>query len=394
MKQFILEHAADDIQQLALQRCKYSSFTEKEWRWVLQQIEGRQRVRDKLPEIAQISDWWFPVRLSLEQCSSERTARHKAQLVSALTRPILIDITGGMGIDCYYMSAYCEQAYYIERNEELCRLAAHNFALTRQGVAVIEATYSDDFDLTPLLGKTHNSLVFYADPARRNAQGSKVFRLEDCEPNITDILPQWKTILAHREGMIMLKLSPMLDISAGLTSLTGLTGLEGWDVHVVAIKNEVKEVLCTYSTHKGTPQIEAVDLADGLSFAFTQDEENQAESQMAERVEAYLYEPHAALLKAGAYKIVGQRFGVKKLGINTHLYTSDELIKDWPGRIFRVSDEGKSNYKGMPYNVLTRNYVLGAEALRKQLKVKDGGKKYVIGTRIGNKPILVAGEII
>lgn len=396
MNDFIATHSDDDVSRLALQRSRFPHFTDEEWHWVLQQIEGRQRMRTKLPEIAAIDNWWWPVHLSLEQCSSEQTARYKSSLISELNHPILIDITGGMGVDCYYMSAVCEHAYYIERDAELCRLAAHNYALTQRGIKVINDTYSPTFDLTQVIGTERaNSIVLYADPARRNQQGGKVFKLEDCEPDITAILPQWKQLIERQEGIIMLKLSPMLDISAGLAGLAGLTGLEGWDVHVVAVKNEVKEVLLTYSTRQTSPHIEAVDLADGISFRFTQTEENQAESQYAEQIGAYLYEPNAAILKAGAYKIIGQRMGVKKLGTNTHLYTSEQPVKGWPGRVFRVvENSNKSDYKGLVCNVLTRNYVLGADALRKQLKVKDGGNLYVIGTRIGNKPVLIKGECI
>ena len=222
------------VEELALQRKRFAHLTDEEFRFMLQQVDGRQRTRDKLPTFATIDDWWYPVRLSCEQCSSEATARYKAQLI-AHSLPskgksgwVFTDLTGGYGVDTFFMSEHATEAHYVERNEELCRIVAHNFRQTRPQVQ-IHNTDSLDYlqDMT-------FSDVIYIDPARRDQHGGKVFRLEDCEPNVVELLPT----LTAKSNLLMIKLSPMLDITQALHSLAGT-----WDVHIVAVKNEVKEVL-------------------------------------------------------------------------------------------------------------------------------------------------------
>ena len=252
------------VEQLALQRKRYAHLSDEEWRWMLQQVEGRQRTCDKLPTFAQIDDWWYPVRLSCEQCSSEITARYKASLLPK-TPFILTDLTGGYGVDTFFMSEHATQAHYVEQNAELCRIVKHNFALHRPQVS-IHNTSAEDFlaecsDLT-------NTIV-YIDPARRDAHGGKVFRIEDCVPNVIQILHQ-SLPLKGRLGGVIIKLSPMLDITQALRSLT-----LPFDVHIVAVKNEVKEVLLVQTT--GEPTIHAVNIEPHTQhiFSFTQEEEKQ-----------------------------------------------------------------------------------------------------------------------
>ena len=378
------------VNDLALQRNKYKHLSDAEWHWFLQQIEGRERTADKLPTFASIPDWWYPVRLSCEQCSSELTARYKASLLSPLAlgegkEERFLDLTGGYGVDTYFLSEQFIHTDYVEQNEELCRIAAHNFALSqkskveRQKLSIaIHNTTAEDFLLSSPCGEAGWGLIFL-DPARRDSHGSKVFRLEDCTPNVVELLP---TLLAHSKRLLI-KLSPMLDLTQAVTCLSQVN----WDIHIVAIKNEVKEVLLLSG---GTGQITTIDLAQkDQAFVFTREEEQHCGLDIRDgKLANYLYEPNAAILKAGAYKLVAQRFGLYKLDVNTHLYTSRQFIENFPGRVWRITE--KQNLKQA--NVLTRNYPLTPEQLKKKLHLRDGGTAFVIGCRVAGKPTLLYAE--
>lgn len=378
------------VNNLALQRNKYKHLSDAEWHWFLQQIEGRERTADKLPTFASIPDWWYPVRLSCEQCSSELTARYKASLLSPLAlgegkEERLLDLTGGYGVDTYFLSEQFIHTDYVEQNEELCRIAAHNFALSqkskveRQKLSIaIHNTTAEDFLLSSPCGEAGWGLIFL-DPARRDSHGSKVFRIEDCTPNVVELLP---TLLAHSKRLLI-KLSPMLDLTQAVTCLSQVN----WDIHIVAIKNEVKEVLLLSG---GTGQITTIDLAQkDQAFVFTREEEQHCGLDIRDgKLANYLYEPNAAILKAGAYKLVAQRFGLHKLDVNTHLYTSLQFIENFPGRVWRITE--KQNLKQA--NVLTRNYPLTPEQLKKKLHLRDGGTAFVIGCRVAGKPTLMYAE--
>ena len=378
------------VNDLALQRNKYKHLSDAEWHWFLQQIEGRERTADKLPTFASIPDWWYPVRLSCEQCSSELTARYKASLLSPLAlgegkEERLLDLTGGYGVDTYFLSEQFSHTDYVEQNEELCRIAAHNFALSqkskveRQKLSIaIHNTTAEDFLLSSPCGEAGWGLIFL-DPARRDSHGSKVFRIEDCTPNVVELLP---TLLAHSKRLLI-KLSPMLDLTQAVTSLSQVN----WNIHIVAIKNEVKEVLLLSG---GTGQITTIDLAQkDQAFVFTREEEQHCGLDIRDgKLANYLYEPNAAILKAGAYKLVAQRFGLHKLDVNTHLYTSRQFIENFPGRVWRITE--KQNLKQA--NVLTRNYPLTPEQLKKKLHLRDGGTAFVIGCRVAGKPTLLYAE--
>ena len=297
----------------------------------------------------------------------------------------LLDLTGGYGVDTYFLSEQFSHTDYVEQNEELCRIAAHNFALSqkskveRQKLSIaIHNTTAEDFLLSSPCGEAGWGLIFL-DPARRDSHGSKVFRIEDCTPNVVELLP---TLLAHSKRLLI-KLSPMLDLTQAVTSLSQVN----WDIHIVAIKNEVKEVLLLSG---GTGQITTIDLAQkDQAFVFTREEEQHCGLDIRDgKLANYLYEPNAAILKAGAYKLVAQRFGLHKLDVNTHLYTSRQFIENFPGRVWRITE--KQNLKQA--NVLTRNYPLTPEQLKKKLHLRDGGTAFVIGCRVAGKPTLLYAE--
>ncbi|MBQ2189692.1 MAG: class I SAM-dependent methyltransferase [Paludibacteraceae bacterium] len=373
--------------ELALQRSKYKHLSDDEWHWFLQQVEGRERTADKLPTFATIEDWWYPVRLSCEQCSSELTAKYKASLINGEK---MVDLTAGYGVDTYFLSAQFEHTDYVEQNAELCRIAAHNFA---NKPITIHNTTAENF----LASAGQYDLIF-ADPARRDSHGGKVFRLADCTPNIVELLPE---LLKHGK-QLLLKLSPMLDITQAIKELSAVN----WDIHIVAVKNEVKEVLLLSG---GNGTITAIDLTEPeKAFVFTREQESlSAKRSFSETVfqcnglsgaaGLYLYEPSASILKAGAYKLIAQRFGLQKLDINTHLYASDKLIEEFPGRVWQIKSNDFKQFQTTSNNlkhanILCRNYPLTPEQLKKKLHLRDGGTAFVIGCRVNGKPTLFYAE--
>lgn len=378
------------VEELALQRKRYAHLSDEEWRWMLQQVEGRQRTHDKLPTFAQIEDWWYPIRLSCEQCSSEATARYKAAIIRQLgeKQDILIDLTGGYGVDTYFLSEQTTQAHYVERNEELCRIAQHNFQIANKPIHVHNTSAEDFLAQYSMAGSVSSDVkkevVVYLDPARRDAHGGKVFRIEDCEPDVIKILPSLRAI----SNTILIKFSPMLDITSALQSL----GNE-WDVHVVALHNEVKEIIFV----TGNNRIHAVNiLHEGNDqFSFTRSEEKSALCAMADCICEYIYEPNAAIIKAGAFRLVSERYQLHKLDHNTHFYTADQLIEDFPGRVWKVTAQPIKNQRDIAVlgiqraAILTRNYPLTPEQLRKKFKLQESDSYFLIGARIANKPILL-----
>ena len=379
------EHLHDDVQQLALQRNRFPQLSDADFRFLLQQIEGRQRTKDKLPTLAQLDDWWFPVRLSCEQCSSEATARYKAELVGMCHR--LIDLTAGYGIDTFHLAEGMSEAHYVERNAELCAIAQHNFQLYRPHIQVHNTTAEDFLSSLPISDTPYpiSHTLIYMDPARRSQSGGKVFRIEDCEPNVIDLLPTLRRIASH----IMIKFSPMLDITAALRALG-----KDWDTHIVAVNNEVKEVL--FLTGKGV--IHAVNIRTREMrtdrFFFSPEDEKQAELQLAPHIQQYIYEPNAAIIKAGAFRLIAEQYELQKLDTNTHLYTSDTYMSSFPGRIWQVIDaeikEPKRQLdKSVRYSIISRNYPLSPEDIRKKYKLKDGDDRYLIAARHQGKPLLL-----
>ena len=401
------EHLHDDVQQLALQRNRFPQLSDADFRFLLQQIEGRQRTKDKLPTLAQLDDWWLPVRLSCEQCSSEATARYKVEIARSIdhkpstldfkpsTLDTFIDLTAGYGIDTFHLAEIAQEAHYVERNADLCAIAAHNFQLYRPHIQVHNTTAEDFLSSLPISDTPYpipdtrypiSHTLIYLDPARRSQSGSKVFRIEDCEPNVIDLLP---TLRMHAER-IMIKFSPMLDITAALRALGS-----DWDTHIVAVNNEVKEVL--FMTGKG--DIHAVNIHTREMrtdrFIFCSEDEKQAELQLAPHIQQYIYEPNAAIIKAGAFRLIAEQYGLQKLDTNTHLYTSDTCISGFPGRIWQVIDaeikEPKRLLdKSVRYSIISRNYPLSPEDIRKKYKLKDGDDRYLIAARHQGKPLLIS----
>ena len=388
---------------LAFQRKKFPHLTDEEFRFMVQQEEGRARLRDKLPTLVEQADWWFPPRLACEQCSSELTATYKAALIRQHYAPSpcgegrggsFIDLTGGYGIDSFYLSAFATEAHYVEQAPELCRIPAHNFARTRPHLQMHNTTAEEFLRTLPDANNkdnenNENNVLIYLDPARRDTHGGKVFRIEDCTPNIIDLLP----LLLQKSTVLMIKLSPMLDITAALRSLG-----EGWQVHVVAIRNEVKELL--FVRHSQLSTLTAANYAhehwQTLPFTLRQEQEAQVSYWNLQHTPRYLYEPNAAILKAAAFRFVSESYRISKLAPNTHLYAADHLLSDFPGRVWEViAPLTSSMLKHLPEtlqeqgaSILTRNYPLSPDQLRKKLKLRDSATQTIIGVRVADKPTL------
>jgi 16S rRNA G966 N2-methylase RsmD len=381
-KQFIAEHISDDWSKLAFSANRN---TDVDVLQAINQIKGRRLIEQKIPTWYENADIVFPAHLSLEQCSSETTASFKSTLIQGNT---LVDLTGGFGVDCAFLSSQFKQVTYVERNAELCEIAKHNFAvLGLNHIQVINADAVDYLQQMPSVD------CIFIDPARRDGVGRKTVALSDCEPNVVEILPT----LLEKSKTVLLKLSPMLDIRLALSDLKKVAG-----VSVISVDNECKELLLMLSNQaNGNPLISCLNFRKNnelQTFSFTNEEEQLANVSYAHLPEKYLYEPNASILKAGAYKLLSSRLGLKKLHPNSHLYTSDTLFADFPGRIFSIDSYFSLNKRDMreylggiiQANITVRNFPDTVASLRKKTKLAEGGQVYLFATTLlDEKKVLV-----
>jgi 16S rRNA G966 N2-methylase RsmD len=368
--QFVQDHLEEDPEGLLFMYHEKVAFDLK---MAVQQIAARQKAAKKLPTWSKNLHLLFPASISVEQSSSEQTAAFKSK---GLSGNYLIDLTGGFGVDFYHLSRGFEKGVYCEQQPELFQISKHN--LSQLNPDKFEFIQGDGLDF---LRKTEVQFdLIYADPARRGTGNQKLYKLQDCEPNVVDA---WG-LLQEKSDHILLKVSPMLDLTQAWTELPDIQ-----KITVVSVRNEVKELLLHWEKARiGTPKmISVVDLESGiLPFEFEPSAEEQAHSKFAEAGK-YLIEPLAGILKAGAFNLFGERFGLKKLERNSHLYTSDAIEEGIPGRIFEVvqeispkKPEIKTLFPSGKVNVICRNYSTGAEELKKKLGLKDGGEDFLIGT--------------
>lgn len=376
-KAFIREHILDDIRKLLLQAGK---FKDLDTRKLILQIEARQKARYKLPDWYQNYDLLFPPPLSVEQCSSEATAKYKASLVSGNR---LVDGSGGMGVDCYYMSQRFEETIYIERQEVVAESALANFeSLNATTIRVV----NDDL-LNWLETDALPADWLYLDPARRDNEKRKVVLLQDCSPDVAGNLDLFLLSFPR----MLIKTSPLLDINLTIAALRHVR-----EVHIVGLGDECKEVLYLIDTTEVVeePRLISVILAqDGSvksSFQMTRSEETEAEVVFGDP-EQYLYEPHAAILKAGAFRSITERYNLKKLAINSHLYTSTTWIPDFPGRGFKITGTCRPNEKELrsfvpegKANLTLRNFPAKIDDLRKKWRLREGGAVYLFATTLSS----------
>ena len=374
---FIEENARADVRSLALQAKKYPQV---DMAMAVVQIAGRQIAEAKVPSWYHTEGLLYPKHLSMEQCSSEATAIYKAGLVEGDS---FADLTGGFGIDCSFLSRKFKQADYVERQAELCELANHNFPLLGLSIGV------HNEDGVEYLKQMQPVDCLFLDPARRDGHGGKTVAIADCEPDVSAL----EDLLVEKAKKVMVKLSPMLDLSLALKHLKYVR-----EVHIVSVNNECKELLLILQKESASSDItihceHIVNASEHQSFSFTQEQERTSDCPLATEVGAYLYEPNASILKAGAYRSLTQTYACKKLHASSHLYTSEQFIADFPGRRFRVeavSGFGKKELKeflqGMEKaNLTIRNFPSSVADLRKRLKLKEGGEDYVFATTLADE---------
>lgn len=383
---FIRCHLHDDVRQLALQ----SVPADVNLREALTQIEGRQLAAHKLPAWASADGLLFPPRLSLEQCSSEATASYKRRIAERVTarRSLFVDLTAGLGVDFSFLAPLFEQAVYVDRNEELCALASHNMPILGLPDANVRCC-----DAAEVLATIEGADLIMIDPARRDSIGHKVARIEDCTPDVCALQEALCTASRH----VLVKLSPMLDIAAALRVLHHVA-----EIHVVSVGGECKELLFVLDAEARSEEgekdtttdlaITCVNLPDTDTFVFTRSEEAASSAIFADSIGTFLYEPHAGILKAGAFKTPCHRFGLKKLSSNAHLYTSDHLVADFPGRTWKVIATSSFSKKDLrafladvtEADITVRGFPLSVSALRKQLHLREGGSNHLIATTLAD----------
>ena len=317
----------------------------------------------------------------MEQCSSEQTARYKATLVAGGGNRYM-DLTGGLGVDFYWMSQNFEQRYYIEQNPELCALAEHNFRTL--GLACSVRCGSAATVLTEI---SHADVIFL-DPARRNEQGGRTYDIKDCTPNILEMLPQ----LMEKADKVILKLSPMLDWRKAVDDLNYVR-----EVHIVSVDNECKELLLVLTRSENPFRLVCVNNDSVFEVSMPPGSQpvpirqpSAIDSQLSalNPLPSYLYEPNASIMKAGCFTELEQQFSVAPISANSHLFLSSVEMRDFPGRGFQILGISSMNKHALKEalagtdraNIAARNFPLSAEQLRKRLKLKDGGDCYIFAT--------------
>ena len=343
----------------------------------VEQLTARQKGLKKIPDWANNLSLFFPVNLSVEQASSEETAQFKAELV---TGDSMIDLTGGFGIDTFYLGANFKSVSYCERDADLVDIFRYNMDVL--GMSHVKTFHGDGLEILDDASAPFD--LVYVDPARRGGHNQKLFKLADCEP---DVVTHWERMKSQGKS-ILLKVSPMLDLKQAINELP-----EVQQIWVLSVKNEVKELLLLWQEEQelSEAQIHCVDLgtAGRQDFDFSLAKEQVASSTFSE-VRSYIIEPLASIMKAGTFKLFGQQFGLDKLHPNSHLYTSDSYSEDIPGRVFEVirefkqpKKELKSTFPSGKVNVIARNFALSTEEIKSKFKLKDGGEDFLICTKVG-----------
>jgi hypothetical protein len=401
--EFIREYRERDIRQLALQA---NRFPDVDMPYALDQIQGWQIARRKLPKWAACDGVIFPPHLSMEQCSSEPTAQYKLNLAmewttlnselstqncrrqqfktqnsTIKTSTRMTDLTGGFGVDFSFTSCAFAAATYVERNEQLCHIVEHNLPLLGLNNATVVCA-----DAVEYLSTVEPQTMLFLDPARRDEHGAKTVMLADCTPDVVQLLPQ----LLEKSRFTMLKLSPMLDWHKAVDDLQGTVR----EVHIVSVGGECKELLLVLSTVvESELKVYCADLSTASDtsslFVYTPDSSAPvANSKLKTQNSKFVHEPNASIMKAGCFDELAAAYGVSPVSRNSHLFLSDEPVEDFPGRSFvveRVTTMNKSELRKAlvgieKANIATRNFPLTVAELRKRLKIKDGGDVYIFAT--------------
>lgn len=376
-QEFIHTNLHADLSQIIL---KGSPFKDVSIQELADQIKSKLKSKDKLPTWFHTDNMYYPKPLSIEQTSSEMTAAYKGTLAKGTS---MIDLTGGFGVDSFYFAKNFTALTHCEINSELSKIVAHNFRRLAQ--KNIHCIASDGIDVLASESKKYDWI--YLDPSRRDDLKAKVFQIEDCLPDVAKHL----NLLLERSDNIMIKLSPLLDLTSTIQRLKYIK-----DIHIIALKNDVKELLFIIQKgYVGGIKIKTVNLTkeNRQSFEGTYPSNAQASFSLPKN---YLYEPHGGIMKSGLFNEVSHVLNIDKLNINSHLYTSKDLI-NFPGRRFLISATFKYNKKilkkhlpGLKANIATRNFRESVAQIRKKTGIKEGGTDYLFFTTdINNSPLVI-----
>ena len=382
---FIRRHADDDIRQLAL---KGTKDPDVDLTIALDQIAGRQTARRKLPSWAASDGIIYPPHLSMEQCSSEQTARYKQTLAQqSLTHSVFVDLTGGFGVDFSFMARGFQKAVYVERQEHLCDIARHNFEVLGLRAEVVCG------DSEEYLRQMSRANLIYIDPARRDDNGQRTYGIGDCTPDVVAL----RDLLLAKADRVIIKLSPMLDWRKAVSDLGAEYVSE---VHIVSVQNECKELLILMQQRPAEPlTIYCVNDDSVFSYRPSPTSSNHISHHSSL---VFLYEPNASIMKAGCFNDIAKAFGVSQLASNSHLFTSDRLVADFPGRVFHIEAVTTMNKRELrtaladirQANITVRNFPLTVAQLRQRLKLSEGGSTFIFATTLadGSHVLLICSK--
>lgn len=419
MRQFVAAHLYDDTSRLLLSAHRFPGIDVP---FAVEQIESRRRLRTKLPEWFANDDLVMSGRIPAEQCSSEQTARFKRSVMLP-DASSLCDMTGGMGVDFWYMSQGLERAIYTERQPSLCEAARHNFQVLQHSADVAESSSdvanpsSDVAKPSPDVAKPSSDVakfsseiivreglstelpipdvdVIYLDPARRSVDGSRIYEISDCEPDVV----AWQDDLLQHCRQLIIKVSPMADISRTLSRLHHVS-----DIYIISVRNECKELLIVQKPSCSQPSytLHCVDFLSSRTIQFnigSQELSDAPAPVLAGSLGKYFYEPDVSIMKCQAFGVLSSRFGLNMLDADSHYFTSDELCADFPGRIFCVEEQLVFSSKELKRlrvripqaNIATRGFAMSADTLRLRAGIRDGGDVYLFGASLhGTGNILV-----
>ena len=378
VQDYISKNLSTDVFEIILKKQIFSKVTNKE---IAEQISAKAKSKKKLPTYFNTPNIYFPNKVNIEQTSSKKTAEFKSKIVTGNT---MIDATGGFGVDSMYFSKEFKKIIYIEENKELFEIVKANSK--ELGLNNIEHLNDDGIEYVK---KTNTEIdLLYIDPSRRNKENKKVHFLSDCSPlidyDLIESLQNFKTIL--------IKCSPIIDLKKTINDLKVVS-----KIYIVGINNEVKEVLFSLNKQSNNDiKIKCIELSNReLDFEFNINHIDNKKNGDNSEVLNYLYEPNSMILKSGAFSLICDRYDVKKLNTNSHLYTSKELI-DFPGRVFEVEsvvNYSKRNLKDLNIskaNITTRNFPIDVKDIRRKSKILDGGDNYLFfTTNYLNKQIII-----
>lgn len=374
VQDFLHENMAADCHAISLKKSPFEGISSAE---LAQQLKGLQTAKIKFPFLYKTSGIYYPPSVNLEQASSETTANYKSKLTSGNS---LIDLTAGMGIDAFAFAKNFEKVTALEKNTELAQISKYNYKILNQSNLQYITT-----DFEQYFAENQNLYwdVIYLDPSRRSGSQRK-FLLKELEPDITGRMDEF----LQRSSTVMLKLSPLSDLKQLMTEIPNID-----EIHIVAVKNEVKEliVICKVEPRE-SPTIIAVNLlCNHPVFTFKWEAEKTAVSDFSDPLK-FIYEPNSALMKSGAFQFIGQKFQLKKLAKSTHLYTSDEIINNFPGKIFEISEtihKPKNQINNESFHVISKNYPLSVKEIRQKFNLRESETQSLIFTQsIGGKHIL------